>query len=72
VYLVKRLPALPAGCHYQWQHKIFINHFVKLILPDLPPLLLKIEIIKNKNNKKFYQNQWQWWQRWQLKELCFV
>jgi hypothetical protein len=72
VYLVKRLPALPTGCHYQWQHKIVINHFVKLILPDLPPLLLKIEIIKNKNNKKFYQNQWQWWQRWQLQKLCFV
>jgi hypothetical protein len=72
VYLVKRLPALPAGCHYQWQHKIVINHYVKFILPDLPPLLLKIEIIKNRNNKKFYQNQWQWWQRWQLKELCFV
>ena len=28
-------------------------------MPDLPPLLLKV--IKNKNNKKFYQNQWQWW-----------
>jgi len=36
----------------------------------LPPLLLKV--IKNKNNKKFYQNQWQCWQRWQPPELCFV
>jgi len=66
VYLVKRLPALPAGCHYQWQHKIVIKQLFIHLLPDLPPLLLKIEIIKNKNNKKFHQNQWQWWQRWQL------
>jgi hypothetical protein len=75
VYLVKKLPALPAGCHHQWHHITYIKQVFIYLMPDLPPFLLKIEIIKNKNNKKFYQNQrqcWQWWQRWQLPELCFV
>jgi hypothetical protein len=69
MYLAPRLPALPAGCHHQWHHKKYIKQILIYLLPALPPLLLKVEIIKNKNNKKFYQNQWQ---RWQLQDLAFV
>jgi len=72
VYLGAKLPALPAGFHCQWQHKYDINQYVNNGLPELPSLLLNIEILRNKNNIKFYQNQWHWWQRWQLQELCFV
>ena len=35
------LPELPAGCHYQWQHKYDINQQVNHRLPDLPALSIK-------------------------------
>ena len=72
VYLGPRLPALPAGCHYQWQHKMHKKHLLIYMLPPLPPLLLKIEIIKNKDDITFYKKRWQWWQPRQLEDLAFI
>jgi len=42
------------------------------MLPPLPPLLLKIEIIKNKDDITFYKKRWQWWQPRQLEDLAFI
>jgi hypothetical protein len=72
VYIAPRLPALPAGFHYQWKHKIDIKQILIYWLPDVPPLLLKIEIIKNKKNKKFCTKRRHWWQPRQLRDLAFI